>query len=80
MDNIIKFLRQYYQFVVIAVGLILLIGSIRNWKWITEASLNKEHKHHFIFAMWGKQGYRAFMGIAGLILIVLGIIFLFLPY
>lgn len=80
MDKVIEFLKQHYQFPVIGVGLLLLIGAIRNWKWVTEASLNEERKHYFIFAMWGKEGYRTFVGIAGFILIVLGIVFLFIPY
>lgn len=78
MGGVFEFLKVHYQYVLIAVGLLFLIGAIKDWKWLCQATGGNKVRHAFIFEMWGEKGYRVFIGICGLILSICGVAFLML--
>ncbi|SFE59964.1 Immunity protein 17 [Peptostreptococcaceae bacterium pGA-8] len=78
MDGVFEFLKAHYQYVLIAVGLLFLIGAIRDWKWVYQATPGAKARHAFIFEVWGEKGYRVFIGICGLILAICGVVLLIL--
>ena len=78
MDEVFEWLKVYYQYVLIAGGLLFLIGEIRDWKWVCQATVGDKTKYTFIFEVWGEKGYRVFIGICGLLLVICGVAFLML--
>lgn len=60
----------------IAGGLLFLIGAIRDWKWVYQATDGYKARHAFIFEVWREKGYRVFIGICGLLLVICGVVFL----
>ena len=76
MDRIFEWLTAHYQYVLIAGGLLFLIGAIRDWKWVYQATVGDKVRHAFIFEAWGEKGYRVFIGICGLLLVICGVVFL----
>ena len=49
MDEVFEFLKAHYQYVLIAAGLLFLIGAIRDWKWVYQATGGDKARHAFIF-------------------------------
>lgn len=78
MDGLFEFLKAHYQYVLIAGGLLFLIGAIRDWKWVYQATGGDKARQAFIFEVWGEKGYRVFIGICGLILVICGVVLLML--
>lgn len=76
MENIFEFLRSHFEYVLIAGGLLFLIGAILDWKWVSSATVGDKAHHAFIFEMWGEKGYRVFIGLCGLGLIICGLVYL----
>lgn len=78
MDGVFEFLKAHYQYVLIAGGLLFLIGAIRDWKWVYQATGGDKARQAFIFEVWGEKDYRVFIGICGLILVICGVVLLML--
>lgn len=78
MDGLFEFLKAHYQYVLLAGGLLFLIGAIRDWKWVYQATGGDKARQAFIFEVWGEKGYRVFIGICGLILVICGVVLLML--
>ena len=78
MDGVFEWLKAHYQYVLMAGGLLFLIGAIRDWKWMYQATVGDKVRHAFIFEVWGEKGYRFFIGICGLLLVICGVVFLIL--
>ena len=78
MENIFEFLRMHFEYVLIAGGLLFLIGAILDWKWVYRATDGDKACHAFIFEMWVEKGYRVFIGLCGLILAICGLVYLVL--
>ena len=78
MENIFEFLRSYFEYVLIAGGLLFLIGAILDRKWVYRATDGDKARHTFIFEMWGEKGYRVFIEICGLGLVICGLVYLVL--
>ncbi len=76
MDEVLEWLKVDYQYVLIVAGLLFLIGAIRDWKWVCQATVGDKAKYAFIFEVWGEKGYRVFIGICGLLLVICGVVFL----
>ena len=76
MNAVMEFLRQHFEFVLIAGGSLFLVDAIREWKWLYAPTSGDKARHAFIFEVWGEQGYRVFIGLCGATLIACGIIFL----
>lgn len=47
MDGVFEFLKAHYQYVLIAGGLLFLMGTIRDWKWVYRATSEDRVKHAF---------------------------------
>ena len=78
MENIFEFLRSHFEYVLIAGGLLILIGAILDWKWVSSATVGDKARHAFIFEVWGERGYRVLIGICGLVLVICGLVYLVL--
>ena len=78
MDGVFEWLKAHYQYVLIASGLLFLIGAIRDWKWVYETTGGDKARHAFIFEVRGEKGYTVFIGIFGLLLVICGVVFLML--
>lgn len=78
MDGVFEWLKAHYQYVLIASGLLFLIGAIRDWKWVYETTGGDKARHAFIFEVCGEKGYTVFIGICGLLLVICGVVFLML--
>ena len=78
MENIFEFLRSYFEYVLIAGGLLFWIGAILGWKWVYSATVGDKARHAFIFEVWGEKGYRVLIGICGLVLVICGLVYLVL--
>ena len=78
MDGVFEWLKAHYQYVLIAGGLLFLIGAIRDWKWVYQATVGDKVRRAFIFEVWGEKGYRVFIGLCGLLLTICGVVFLML--
>ena len=76
MEHLFEALKAHYQYVLIVGGLWFLIAAIRGWKWTYEATLGDKIRYGFLFEAWGEKGYRVFIGICGLLLILCGVVFL----
>lgn len=78
MENITAYLREHWQYVVIAGGALTLLGAIFNWKWLTSQQGERPNSPgRLIYDLFGQGGYRVFTGVLGIIMIVCGICFLF---
>ena len=49
MENIFEFLRSRFEYVLIAGGLLILIGAILDWKWVSSATVGDKARYAFIF-------------------------------
>lgn len=78
MENICEFLSFHFECVLIAGGLLILIGAILDWKWVSSATVGDKARHAFIFEVWGERGYRVLIGICGLVLVICGLVYLVL--
>lgn len=78
MENICEFLSLHFEYVLIAGGLLILIGAILDWKWVSSATVGDKARHAFIFEVWGERGYRVLIGICGLVLVICGLVYLVL--
>uniref|UniRef100_A0AB33JI84 Immunity protein 17 n=1 Tax=Prevotella sp. GTC17260 TaxID=3236796 RepID=A0AB33JI84_9BACT len=76
-EQIINYGKEHYYWVLMGGGLLILIGAIRNWKWVVEPTKEDENNglKYFIIYVFGVEAYRFLMGFCGLALIVLGMIF-----
>lgn len=72
-------LKSYAELVIILVGLLIFLGAILDWKWLTDKKYLSKSKglQHFIYEFWGQKAYRFFIGFLGLILTITGFIFLY---
>ena len=55
MDEVLEWLKAHYQYVLIAGGLLFLIDSIRDWKWVYQATVKDKARYAFIFEVWGER-------------------------
>ncbi len=78
MENIVAYLKDRWQYVVITGGGLTLLGAIFHWQWVTSPEGEKPNgPGRFIYDLFGQGGYCVFMGILGIVIIVCGIFFLF---
>ena len=78
MENVVAYLKDHWQYVVIAGGGLTLLGAIFNWRWVTSPDGERPNgPGRFIYDIFGQGGYRVFMGVLGVVIIACGIFFLF---
>lgn len=66
-EKIMAFLQEHWQFVTLAVGVLLLIGAIRNWNWLCDPT-GAPHSHRY-----GRGSRRVIFFLLGAVLIVVSI-------
>lgn len=80
-ELIIQYGREYFYFVLIAVGIFVVLGYMLDWKWMTR--MNSHSKLIFIrtlieknFGVEGRYKFERFVTlICGIILIILGLVY-----
>ena len=78
MENVVAYLKDHWQYVVIAGGGLTLLGAIFNWRWVTSPDGERPNgPGRFIYDIFGQGGYRVFMGVLGVVIIACGIFFLY---
>lgn len=71
-------LTNYREYIIIALGLLFVVGAWRDWAWITSprniprSSLFQQ----FLYEYFGERAYRIFLGCGGLVVVVCGMLFL----
>ena len=81
MEKISEFFKnspQYFGFVIIGLGILLIIGSIRKWKWLTEGGDGKVFNDTWFAGTFGIKKLRALYIVVGIILIIIGIAWFFI--
>lgn len=64
---------------VIALGVVLLLGSILKWKWVLQTQGDRPMGFlHWMYSLFGEKGYRIAMGFLSVMIILCGIAFLLL--
>lgn len=77
MENIIAYLQDHWQYVVIVGGVLTLLGAIFNLRWVTNPGGERPGgSGRFIYDLFGQGGYRVFIGVVGVVIIICGIFFL----
>lgn len=76
--QVLDYLKAHFEYVFIFAGLLILIGAICNWKWITQPTQEDKNDGFkgTIIDIFGQQGYRVLMGLCGAALIVCGVLYL----
>ena len=66
-EKITAFLQEYWYFVTLLIGVLLLIGAILNWDWLC-APTGKPDSHRY-----GRGSRRVIFFLLGIVLIVVSI-------
>ena len=66
-EKMTAFLQENWQFVTLAVGVVLLIGAIRNWNWLCDPT-GAPHSQRY-----GRSSRRVIFFLLGVVLIVVSI-------
>lgn len=66
-EKIMAFLQEHWQFVTLVVGVVVLIGAIRNWNWLCDPT-GAPHSHRY-----GRGSRRVIFFLLGVVLIVVSI-------
>ncbi|GEM_PF-642416 len=81
-EEIFTWAREHFEFVLIAAGVLILIGVIFDWKWITriQSPSTLTASRAVAEGLHGEKGrlrFERFMtGVAGVLLILAGAVFL----
>ena len=81
MKRISEFFKnspQYFGFVIIGLGVLLITGSIRKWKWLTQGSDGKVFNDTWFSGTFGIKKLRILYIIVGVVLILIGIAWFFI--
>lgn len=78
LANIFAYLQAHYQYVLIALGLGLIIGTYFDWDWLAVPSSKQKNSliFGFIVNSWGRKGIRAINLLSGILLIICALIML----
>ena len=66
-EQITAFLQDYWYFVTLVVGVVLLIGDIMNWNWLCDPT-GKPDSHRY-----GRSSRRVIFFLLGIVLLVVSI-------
>lgn len=66
-EKIMAFLQAHWQFVTLVVGIVLLIGAVRNWNWLCDPT-GAPNSHRY-----GRGSRRVIFFLLGVALIVISI-------
>lgn len=69
--------KYYWQYVIMAAGLFVVVGAILNWEWLCgSGTVRAFGLGHLLVSLFGRTGYRIFIGLSGCMLIVAGVLML----
>ncbi len=66
-EKIMVILQEHWNFVTLAIGVLLLIGAIRNWNWLCDPT-GAPDSHRY-----GRSSRRVIFSLLGIVLIVVSI-------
>lgn len=66
-EKIMVFLQEHWQIVTLVVGVVVLIGAIRNWNWLCHPTGAPDFHHY------GRGSRRVIFFLLGVVLIVVSI-------
>ena len=66
-EKITTYLQKHWYFVTLPIGVLILIGAVKNWKWLCD-STGKPHADRYT-----RGGRRVIFFILGIVLIVVSI-------
>jgi len=79
MEKISNFFQnspQYFGFVIIGLGILLIISAILKWKWINQDGDGRVFNNTWFIKIFGKRQQKRLDIILGIILILVGIAWL----
>lgn len=65
--------ERYLELIIIGIGLLLLLGSVFNWKW-TWRSRKTFGFNAWVYSSYGEKGARINIGITGAFIIASGVL------
>ena len=68
-EGIILFLQSRWEIIQIVIGVLCVIGAVRDWDWLCDPAGTRQ-----ALSMFGRGGRRLIFGLCGGLLIVLGIL------
>lgn len=66
-NPIINFLQKYHDFFLLIIGIVLIIGAIKNWNWLCDPT-GKPYSHRY-----GRGERRVFFFLIGALLVIISI-------
>lgn len=80
-ENIWELLKANFPWVLIAFGIIVIIGNVLDWDWIVRPTGRLKHTIIYMFfeGKWGRKGVRVLQGIIGAMIILVGIMYILIP-
>ena len=73
MERLSQFLSQHWQLLVIAAGVLVLLGAVFNWKWICDPrGSNPMGFLAFVYRNFGEKAHRVAVGVLGVVIIACG--------
>lgn len=71
MERVMPFLQANWQFTIIGVGALFLLGAIFRWKWVCDPQGEDGLGFRaFVYRNFGEKGYRILQGISGAVIIL----------
>ena len=68
-EGIILFLQSRWEIIQIVIGVLCVIGAVRDWDWLCDPTGTRQAQ-----SMFGRGGRRLIFGLCGGLLIVLGVL------
>ena len=72
-----KFPKEYAPLIVVACGLLFLIGAIRDWDWVLEGD-GRIFNMAWVSNTFGRRVARILVGISGAVIMILGVLYFWL--
>ena len=72
-----KIPKEYAPLIVAAIGLLFLIGAIRDWDWVLEGD-GRIMNIAWVSNTFGRRTARILVGISGAMIMILGVIYFWL--
>ena len=74
MERVMPFLQANWQFTIIGIGALFLLGAIFRWKWVCDPQGdNVQGFRASVYRAFGENGYRVATGISGAVIILCGV-------
>lgn len=79
MEQLGKLARQYWYVIVGGIGILLVLGSVFNWKWAMQHEGDRPLGFmSWIYNLFGAVGYRIAIGVVGALIVIFTIVYVIL--